>query len=226
MSILRSHSAHRLDAVVFDFDGTLADSLPLAYEFGRNQWGSRFSDEITLERLRTLHSRDLFGLLNVRWWQVPGLVRRYKQFFRDRRDAVALVHGIEALIRGLVAAGVPIAVVSTNSTDAIDAFLSKHGLREGVSTIVGGVRFGGKAGALKQLLASQQWSNSKTMYVGDEVRDFEACQRVPMPMIGVSWGWNSAGRLLSAGCQWVANDSRELLEKLLSWETPGRAKNS
>src|SRR5574344_536728 len=48
----------------------------------------------------------------------------------------------------------------------------------------------GKEKGIKKLLKERKLKKDEIIYIGDEVRDWEACQKVGVKMIGVSWGFN------------------------------------
>ena len=54
----------------------------------------------------------------------------------------------------------------------------------------------------------------EAVYVGDEVRDIVACRRIGMPIISVTWGFNSADFLASAGPNHLAQSPEELRQIL------------
>jgi phosphoglycolate phosphatase-like HAD superfamily hydrolase len=65
------------------------------------------------------------------------------------------------------------------------------------------------------VLREQSLQPADILYVGDEVRDVEACQKVGVKIIAVTWGLNSQEALEKAGAETVS--TREaLLEQLLT----------
>ena len=64
--------------MLFDFDGTLADT----FETGAaliNEFASRFGYKtIDFAKKRNLSARELVRLSGVKWWQIPRLVKFFK----------------------------------------------------------------------------------------------------------------------------------------------------
>jgi phosphoglycolate phosphatase len=54
------------------------------------------------------------------------------------------------------------------------------------------------------------------LYVGDEVRDVNACRKVGIPIVGVSWGLNDHNALVEAEANYVVDTPEELLSLLES----------
>jgi phosphoglycolate phosphatase-like HAD superfamily hydrolase len=49
----------------------------------------------------------------------------------------------------------------------------------------------GKSGALDKMLKKYKLHKPDVLYVGDEVRDIEACKKVGVDIVSVTWGFNS-----------------------------------
>jgi phosphoglycolate phosphatase len=50
-----------------------------------------------------------------------------------------------------------------------------------------------------------------SIYVGDELRDLKACQKIGMNIILVSWGWNNLDLLKTASPKHIANSTEALV---------------
>jgi phosphoglycolate phosphatase len=108
------------------------------------------------------------------------------------------VPGIVAALSDLAATGCALGVLTSNSRENAERFLSRHGFPS-FAQIVGGVGLFGKAKALRQLLRSRSAGAERCAYVGDEVRDVEAAREVGMPVVAVGWGYNDPKALEKAG---------------------------
>ena len=51
--------------------------------------------------------------------------------------------------------------------------------------------------------------NKKIIYIGDELRDIEACRKTNTPVVSVSWGMNSYESLQEHNPGLVANNAEE-----------------
>ena len=54
------------------------------------------------------------------------------------------------------------------------------------------------------------------IYVGDELRDIESCKKLGVPIVAVTWGYDSPQLLLSGNPDHIANTPGELYRTLMS----------
>lgn len=177
--------------LVFDFDGTIADSLDLAIEqynrvapFLRTKRVARGE----LARLRRLDAKTAMRESGVSLWKVPLLVSAIRLSMRSHVDSVEPCAGIVDAIRGLRREGVRCSILSTNSTRNIERFLDRHDLRV-FEHVVGSASMFGKAREIGRLADRAGYDRDRILYVGDEVRDLQAARAAGVRSIAVSWGY-------------------------------------
>ncbi|MFZ3031625.1 MAG: HAD-IA family hydrolase [Candidatus Moraniibacteriota bacterium] len=202
--------------IIFDLDGTLVDIEPLflrifnslAPEFG---YAQILPEEIpTLKKfsLRKL----LFKHLGWRVFLFPLIIRRGREEYHKHIPDVVLFESIPALFDALQTHDYRIGIVSSSREDTLRSLIARHSLT--VDFIYQSGLFN-KAATLKKVLLKENLSKDDVIYVGDEVRDVEACRQAGISIIAVTWGLNSKEALQEAGADTV--DTREaLLEKILT----------
>ncbi|MDD8027901.1 MAG: HAD hydrolase-like protein, partial [Acidobacteriota bacterium] len=70
--------------------------------------------------------------------------------------------------------------------------------------------FFGKNRALNHLVRTRGLKPDKVIYVGDEARDIEACRRVSITVIAVSWGFQSRDMLLAQRPDYLVDSPDEI----------------
>lgn len=184
--------------VIFDFDGTIADSLPLVIAiFGELLRGGKPVPPEEVERLRGMSLLRVGAELRIVPWKVPFLLARGRSRMRRRLDEVPLFPGIDDVIRQLHADGHRLDIVSSNSARTIRVFLRKHDLDRNFIRIYGRAGIFGKKKLLRMMLQRTQLDREQTYYIGDEVRDIEAAKHAGIHMVAVAWGYNNT-RILQA----------------------------
>ncbi len=210
----------RYFTVLFDFDGTLADTQELAFCV-LNDLAPEFKlKPITREEIPALKKLSAWQLLVQRsgiplwnFFKIWKFERRVRQEFARHGTEIKMFTGIPEMMQSLRDAGCEIGIVSSNDSRIVADALMRAGVQ--VNFIHAGSRFFGKARAIRQVLSEYAIRRSRTVYVGDELRDIEACKQVGIDMIAVGWGFNAEDALRGAGAR-VAATPQELLDILTS----------
>jgi phosphoglycolate phosphatase len=178
--------------VLWDFDGTLADTLRSAVEI-YNRIAPRYSalPMTNPEALRGLTMRELLRLHNIRCHRFPFLLREFLAEQGRTMSEVQLHEGITETLEALAQSGVRHAIVSSNSEANIRICLEQHRVGHHFEFVVGIRRLFGKKRGLKQALKLAGLLPCEVLYVGDEARDIQAAHQVRMPIACVTWGINS-----------------------------------
>jgi len=192
----------RFPLVVFDFDGTLADSLDQAIaifrRIGPGLGLNPIADE-DVPTLRTLPTKQFFKKVGIRFWRLPRVIRAYQAAAAEDAHELKLHPGVADMLAGLHAAGHRLGVLSSNREDTIRAGLRANGVEELFAFVVGYPKLFGKAKALRRILKAEGIDREHLLYVGDEVRDVEAARKVKVPVVAATWGFHARELLAAAG---------------------------
>ncbi len=210
----------RYFTILFDFDGTLADSQELGLRV-LNAVAPEFNfkpiapEEIPA--LKKMSARQLLvGRAGIPLWnifKIRRLDRRVREEFRKHAEELQVFEGVPHMMKELRNAGYEIGIVTSNAHDLVADVIARAGIE--VDFIHGGSTLFGKARAIRGVLRAYEIDRPRTVYVGDELRDIEACKKVGIDMIAVGWGFNSPEALRKTGVQVVSN-SGELSKLFLS----------
>jgi phosphoglycolate phosphatase len=198
--------------VVWDFDGTLADSLPTAVSiFNRLAPELGFKPLSDVSAARGMSTRQFLRQQGISLWRLPRLVRKYQAAAAEEADRLKLVTGLPATLTALATAGVRLGVLSSNREDNIRRCLRANSAEEHFAFVVGYPRLFGKAKALKRILRAERLVRSDVLYVGDELRDVEAARKAGVCVAAVTWGFHTPELLRSGAPDYVVSDANELL---------------
>lgn len=199
------------DAVLFDFDGTLADSLEAArraYDAWAARGGLPTLGEESLPTLRAMSMGELVSYLRLPLSKLPSAMAHVRKVLRSQMATIAVAPGMKALLADLHRHGIPLAVVSSNDVENIRRFLALHEI-EGVADL----RCAGLFGKDRVLRASCRRLGirpERALYVGDEVRDVRCARKAGCAVASVTWGFNDRRSLLAASPDHVVDSPREL----------------
>jgi phosphoglycolate phosphatase len=200
---------------VFDFDGTLVDSFGwFAGILGDLAKRHRFQllPREQMEALRGEDARTVMRHLKIAWWRLPAIARDCRQLAARDIDRLRLFDGIEQMLNSLAAAGVVLAVVSTNSRENVQCALGPS------AALIQHFDCGGglfqKRSAIRRVLRKTRIPGSETICIGDEIRDWRAAQAAGTAFGAVSWGYTRGEALAALKPTFVFHRIPEITEQL------------
>lgn len=196
---MRAQSALR--AVLFDFDGTLADTAPdLGGALNRLRAQHALAP-LPLETVRPYASSGARGLLRVGFGLGPGDANydEMRQAFLDNYEAAICVEtklfpGIAELLAHLEERGIAWGIVTNKAARFTDRLVELLGLAERVSCVVSGDTTPHMKPHPAPLLAAAErlaLAPGQCGYVGDDLRDIIAAQAAGMVSIAVEYGYGT-----------------------------------
>lgn len=180
----------RYQLVVFDFDGTLANSAQwmrgvVSQMAHKHHFRPVEDDEV--ETLRGMSTREILAHLHIETWRLPFIARDVRRLAAASAHEISLFPGVDAMLSQLAEQGVRLAVLTSNGEAAVRAVLgSQAGLVEHYAC---GASLFGKAPKLARLLAKTALSRERVLCIGDETRDIEAAKKVGLAVAAVTWGY-------------------------------------
>lgn len=210
--------------LIFDFDGTLADTLPLLLALSNRlapEYGHRRVAEADIEALRGLHAREVLRWLKIPWYKLPRLARRIRAELHREMAQVAAIKTIPATITQL-APDFRLGILTTNSVANVRIFLTTQQMTH-FTFVRSSPRLLGKRRTLKRVLREQRLVATDTLYIGDEVRDVEAARACGLDTLAVSWGANAADSLTRAKPYAIVHHVSELPGAIRAWATARQA---
>lgn len=200
--------------IVFDFDGTIADSMSILIELGNGmaeKYGYPKVDESNIRHLSTLPIAERCRLLGIPLYRVPALaveaIARYRSFIHLLKP----IDGIREVIFRLKEEGYKLAILSSNSEANIRQFLQSYSMNcfESISSSRG---IFGKHVSLKHIMKKMKIPRGELIYIGDELRDVEACRKARIQMIAVSWGFDSIELIKRSQPDFIAEHPSEIVD--------------
>ena len=210
------------NTVIFDFDGTIADTLEEArLVVNRLSVEHKFKSVSTedIHELRKLTLSQIMRRLGISKLQLPIMLAKGTKQLREKVGDMALIEGMKEVIDVVRSKAKTVGILTSNSSENVELFLEGNGLSDSFDFIKSSSRLSGKAKCLKRILKENQCDETNTIYIGDEVRDIEACKKIRIPIISVTWGFNASEILEKYSPDYLVNTSAELaicLKKVLN----------
>jgi HAD superfamily hydrolase (TIGR01549 family) len=205
--------------VIFDFDGTIADTLDaivsitnrLALEFGYKP-----TTQAELTQLKNLNSKQIIKQSGISIFKLPFLIRKVKAELNKEIQRLRPISGIKQALITLKNQGNRLGILTSNSKENVVAFLETNGLQDLFDFIYSGKTIFGKSKVINNLLKQENINLEELIYVGDETRDIEAARKSHIKAIAVSWGFNSEEVLAEQNPDFLIHQPNELIEVIKS----------
>jgi len=201
-------------AIIFDFDGTIADTFGLAVDIFYHVTKRREPiPKAEISRLRELSLPEVALAVGVPIWQIPYLAWRGRRLFAKRLHQAKSVPGMAETLQALSKER-DVYVVSSNSRSNVMTFLTEHGLTDYFTQVEGNARLHGKARLLRKICRQGGYEPEETCYVGDETRDIEAARHAGLKSVAVAWGYNNINALHDHHPDKIVFDPSEIINYL------------
>ena len=205
--------------LIFDFDGTIANTLHAGvaiYNRVAHEYGCKKVHHKDTKLFQGKKPFDLMRELEVSLLNLPLLLLRVRhELFSEIRN-VDTFDGINKTLHTLKKEGYNLGVVTSNSQKNVEHFFEEHGLNNIFSSIHTSKHLFGKHKVIAKYMKQHGIAKDKAIYIGDEARDIEATQKIGIPIIAVSWGFNTRDILEMYNPYAIVDTPQELLSKILS----------
>jgi phosphoglycolate phosphatase len=185
-----------MSMVIFDFDGTIADSFTYVLRFLEEEAAkSKPMSKQEQSAYRGMSMKDMALQLGIPLWRLPSLYFKGRRVMRGHILHVKPFNGVPEAIKALHDDGQVLCIVSANSAKNVRQFLRHYKLDSYFSSVRGGAGLLGKVTPIKQLLRRYKVAPDECWYVGDEVQDVASAKAAGVKSLAVSWGFANVEKL-------------------------------
>jgi phosphoglycolate phosphatase len=191
--------------LIFDFDGTLADTFSLSLEIfdgAARKFRFRPLDRENLTLLRGMTARQIFEHHGVPLYKLPLLARYMRASMQNYMHEISIFDGVDTMLRELSEKQAVLTVLSSNASAVVEHVLSFTHVGRFRHIECGSSLFG-KASRIRRILDITGIAASDALLIGDEIRDIEAARQVKIPFGAVAWGYTRLDVLLQQNVQHV-----------------------
>lgn len=197
--------------IVFDFDGTLADSVEIINNIVKDEFPDISNEDFKL--LKEQGTRSMLKKKNIPLWKLPGLVLKVTSRLKSTEN-LRLFKGIDDLVITL-GKKYQLGIVSSNTEENIMRTLKKYKIDKSFQFVYSQSSIFGKYAVLKKMCSKNGINPSEVLYIGDEDRDIAASKKMGMKSMAVSWGLNSESLLRKGNPDYMVNSLAEIRDILV-----------
>lgn len=205
-----------INTVIFDFDGTLADTNELIinsfkhiYTYYNQAWDEDYIRSTFGEPLRLVISRDFSE------YDVDVVIERYRKYQVHRfENEVFLYDTVEETLEYLHKNGIKMGIATSRSKDSAVKALKKFGINHYFQSIVAVEDVQNHKPNKEPLVKCMKELNSEfdqTLYVGDSKFDIECAINAGVVPVLVGWQSNSQELATTYEVKHVLHNMRDLL---------------
>ncbi|HEY9637145.1 MAG TPA: HAD-IA family hydrolase [Coleofasciculaceae cyanobacterium] len=201
--------------IVFDFDGTLADTFDAIVKISNGlarEFGYKPADPEKLAQIRNLTSREIIKQSGISIFKIPFLLKKLKENLHNDIQNLSPIPGIKELLTQLKIEGHILGILTSNSEENVRLFLKNQEMQDFFSFIYAEPTLFSKHKILRKFIIQNQLDPEEVIYVGDETRDIEASKKIPVKVIAVTWGFNSGEALAKQNPDFLVHKPSELLD--------------
>jgi len=179
-----------LRGVIFDLDGTLADTLPVSFAAYREIFRQVLGVTLTNPEIRAMFGPSDFGLLKQRLGRsaheaYPSFLASYRRAHRICRRPFP---GISELLDMLDRCGLRLSIVTGKGADATSITLEELGLAERFDPVEAGSDRGAcKPQAMARVCEAWRLEPRQVVSVGDAPSDLRAARHAGVLPVGAAW---------------------------------------
>lgn len=213
----------KFDAVLFDFDGTLADSMEGMIACIRHAFVT-VGIPYTEAQLRKmvgppfrLALREMFGVTDEE--RIERLIRIYRTEYADNGWQCELFDGITDMLGTLREHGVRLAVATSKPMKFTNIMVDGLNLRR-YFDFVGGAESDNsrdsKADVIEYVLAAfAPVDRSRVLMVGDRLYDIDGAKQTGVVSAGVLWGYGDREELEAHGADYIVEKPSDVVSLVL-----------
>lgn len=182
-----------IKAIIFDFDGTLANTLPICYDAFQNVFKEFDDRELSIEEILSMFGPSETGIIikNLENSKKEEAIELYYRRYAEKHSHLVKPNlEINEMIKDLKTAGIKLGIVTGKGRRSLDISLDILQLNHFFDVIITGddvIEPKPHPEGVEKALSLLGVKNNEAMFIGDSDADIEAGIRANVHTVGVQW---------------------------------------
>lgn len=195
--------------LIFDFDGTICDSIIPSVETANILLSKLGYKETSIEEVKNIGLMGLVKSLNITAADLNSFVQQYKLDMAQKYYTLQPVNDFPEIL-ALLNKKHLLGILTSNNVNTVEKFLDHHQINY-FKFIRSEENVFDKDKGLRKIFVDYKIIPSDTYFVGDETRDVEAANKVGAKSIAVTWGAESENLLIKSTPFKIISKASDLL---------------
>lgn len=214
----------KYDAVLLDFDGTIADTGEGIYDSVRYAVRAMGFDPLPEEVVHTFIGPPVFSsfkrALNLSDEDSAKAVEKYRESYMNGGIyRLSFYDGMEKLLNDIKKSGIKLAVASSkpeNFIIEILKYLKISDLFDFISAPESDKAPESKTALVERAVKALGIDKSKAVMIGDRYFDIEGAKEAKVDSIGVTFGFGDRNELVNSGADYIADSTADIRRIIFS----------
>lgn len=205
--------------IIFDFDGTLVDSMDMSISVINElavKHNVKTLNQQEINELRKLPIVERCKKIKFPLYKIPIVILEFYRLYKKKVSSLKLFDGIHDLLSQLERNQYEFAIISSNSKENINNFLKENNITS-IKEIITSDNIFGKNTVIEKFLKKHKLRKCDVIYVGDELRDIVACKQVGVKIIWVPWGFDAVEVTEKEVPDFIVKTPQEILSVALNY---------
>lgn len=199
--------------LVFDFDGTISDSVEAMFESVNDLskiLGFRKIKNEEYASFRKMSTEEIIKELGIPKDLIPRIIDGIHKGLKKRANSLKPVDGMVDTLKFLAKNGYPMYIVTSNTKANVESFIKKFKIYY-FSGIYPEGGYYGKSNLINKFIKDLGAGKDSVVFIGDEVRDIEAGKECKIKTAAVTWGLNGKKALNKKHPDWLIDTPKQLM---------------
>lgn len=197
--------------LLFDYDGTILDSLDVVWRgfvYAAKKEGIKEVSKVEFSLFYLNNVYDSFLKAGVKKERLTIFVDEMGEIYKKEEKTMKLFPNMKKIIKELAEKS-DIYVISSNMTSSIEGSIKTHKL-EGIKEVLGGDKGLSKVDKINKI--KEKYPESEIYYIGDTKGDMIEAEKAGIRSVAVTWGYHKKELLETAEPDYVLEKTVALLD--------------